>query len=205
MRKTFVYIDESGTLPDPKDKVIVVAAVVTASPYQIDAILQKVKKKTKHFRKSGELKFYTAGDKTKLFFFEKLKEAKLDIFVLVIDKMGRKIADAPQNYALLCWLLLSDVITFYPVGEIILDRHFFRESDSQEFNDSITELFNIEFNIRHVESVHNKRVNLADMVAGAVLAKETGKTDKFFLLIEKRIVAYKKLNWVEAKRRLFPK
>lgn len=204
MKKTFVYIDESGTLPDPKDKVIVVAAVVTGSNHQIDAILQKVKKKTKYFKKGGEFKFYTSGDKTKLFFFEKLKETKLDIFVLVIDKMGRKIADTPENYALLCWLLLSDVITFYHITEIILDRHFFQEIDIKEFNATITELFNIEFNIRHVESVHNKRVNIADMVAGAVLAKETGKVDRFYLLLEKRVVTYKKLNWVEAKKRLFP-
>ena len=46
-------------------------------------------------------------------------------------------------------------------------------------------------------------VNAADMVAGAVLAKETGKGDEFYKVMEKRVISYKKLNWVEAKKKLF--
>ena len=30
-----VFIDESGTLPDPKDRVVIVAAVGTATPRKI--------------------------------------------------------------------------------------------------------------------------------------------------------------------------
>jgi hypothetical protein len=39
------------------------------------------------------------------------------------------------------------------------------------------------------------------MVAGAVLANETGKNSEFYKIFEKQIISEKRLNWVEAKRR----
>ena len=38
-----IYIDESGTLPDPKDKVVIVAAVGTSSTTQITKIIKSIK------------------------------------------------------------------------------------------------------------------------------------------------------------------
>ena len=46
MKKITVYIDESGTFPDPHDKLIVIAAVGTFSVEKIDIMLKKIKKKT---------------------------------------------------------------------------------------------------------------------------------------------------------------
>ncbi|MDP2946734.1 MAG: hypothetical protein Q8N88_01335 [Nanoarchaeota archaeon] len=40
-----LYIDESGTLPDAKDKIIVIAAVGVYLPRKIDEIFKKVRKK----------------------------------------------------------------------------------------------------------------------------------------------------------------
>lgn len=99
--------------------------------------------------------------------------------------------------------MLADVLGFHPIIDIILDRHFSRKSDQQTFDKLLIRLFDIEFDIIHVDSKKHKRVNVADMVAGAVLAKETGKDERFYQIIEKRIISYKKLNWVEVKRRLF--
>lgn len=45
MAKITVYIDESGTLPDPADTVVVVAAVGTESVVKIDEIFKRVKKR----------------------------------------------------------------------------------------------------------------------------------------------------------------
>src|SRR3989344_6798030 len=114
MTKFTILIDESGTLPDPKDRVIVVAAVGTYTPRVIDKIFSGLKKKSKIKGKTGELKFYTAGEKTKQLFFEKITHEDFKIFVLVVEKMGRKIPDTPEHFALICWLLLNDVFSFYP-------------------------------------------------------------------------------------------
>ncbi len=203
MKRVTVYIDESGTLPDPHDKVIVIAAVVPKNKEQLDKLISTMKKRKDSKRRPGELKFYTAGDKTKTVFFEALAQEQIALFALIVEKMGRKIPDTPEHFALLCWLLLSDVISFCNITDLIFDRHFFKKSDISRFNKILTKQFNIEFDITHVDSIRHKRVNVADMVAGAILAKETGKDEQSYKIIEKKIISYKKLNWVEAKRRLF--
>lgn len=205
MRGATVYIDESGTLPDPKDKVIVIAAVTSDSESTIQQLARELKKISKSKNHKGELKFYKAGDKTKTAVLEAIAKNEISIFILSVEKMGRKIPDTPEHFALLCWLLLTDVLSFYQVTDIVLDRHFFRKKDLLKFNNNLTELFNIDFDIRHVDSKSNKKVNIADMIAGSVLLKETRGNGKFYKLIEKRIINYKKLNWVKAKRRLFEK
>jgi len=201
-----IYIDESGTLSDTKDKVIVVAAVGTNSPEKIDEIFKKLARKEKLKKQIGELKFYTAGNKTKQIFFENIIKSDFDIFILEVEKMGRKIPDTPEHFAFLCCLLLNDVFSFYPrINEVIIDRHFSRDYDINEFNMYLKQLLPDIPAIKHVDSKIEKRVNVADMIAGAVLAKETGKSSLFYNIFEKSIISEKRLNWAEAKRRFVNK
>ncbi|MEK7533926.1 MAG: DUF3800 domain-containing protein [Patescibacteria group bacterium] len=204
MKNIVVFIDESGTLPDPKDKVIVIGAVGTKTPERIEKIIKGIQRKTKLKKKTGELKFYTAGDKTKQLFFERIAKEEIDIFILPIDKMGRKIPDNYENYAILCWFLLEDVFDFYKeVGQIIFDRHFSKLQDINSFNRRLEDLLQRALKIAHVDSKKDKKVNVADMIAGAVLAKETGKEQGFYKLMKNNIVNERRLNWPSAKRRLF--
>lgn len=204
MNKVTVFIDESGTLPDPKDRVIVVAAVGVKAPAKIELIIRQVRKKGKFQKPTGELKFYHASPKSKITFLEKIAREKLNIFVLIAEKMGRKIPDTPQHFALLCWLLLTDVFSFYPkVREIIFDRHFHKKEDIEKFNQFLSEFLGKSPRMKHVDSQKDKRINVADMVAGAVLAKETGKTERFYQIFSKQVISETRINWPEAKRRLF--
>ncbi|MDP3954798.1 MAG: DUF3800 domain-containing protein [bacterium] len=205
MAKITVFIDESGTLPDPKDKIIVVAAVGVYSPRKIDEILKTVRKRGRFKRITGEIKFYTAGEKSKFLFFEKIVEENFDIFVLTVDKIGRKIEDTPENFAVICGLLLQSVFAFYPnVREIIFDRHFHKDKDIEKFNKTLNDFLKRKLpKIDHVYSQRNKEVNVADMVAGAILAKETGEDPRFYKIFKGRIVTEARVNWPEAKRRLF--
>lgn len=199
-----VVIDESGTLPDARDKVIVIAAVGTKTPERFEKIIKEIQSKTKLKKKTGELKFYTAGDKTKRLFFEKISKEEIDIFTLSIDKMGRKIPDTYENYAILCWLLLEKVFDFYKeVGQIIFDRHFSKFQDINSFNRLLENLLQRKLKVIHVDSKKDKKVNVADMIAGAVLAKETRKEQRFYKLTKNKIVSEGRLTWPAAKRRLF--
>ena len=74
-----------------------------------------------------------------------------------------------------------------------------------QFNQQLQQLLNKKLRIEYVDSKKDKRVNIADMVAGAVLAKETGKSNQFYKLIEKQTVSEKRINWAEAKRRIYTK
>lgn len=201
-----VFVDESGTLPDPKDRVIVVAAVGTDSPEKLDLLFKQLLERGKLKKPASELKFYTSGDKTKIAFFEKIAHENFAIFVLTVEKMGRKIADTPEHFAILCWLLLDDVLNLYQnVTSIIFDRHFSSDVDVDRFNKALTRLLNKEVDLKHVGSDQEKRVNVADMIAGAVLAKQTGKTAKFYEIFEKEVISFKTLNWVEVKKRYINK
>lgn len=204
MTNIVVFIDESGTLPDPKDKVIVIGAVGTKTPERIEKIIKEIQRKTRLKKTTGELKFYTAGDKTKRLFFERIAKEEIDIFILSIDKMGRKIPDTYENYAILCWLLLEDVFDFYKeVRQIIFDRHFSKLQDINSFNRRLEDLLQKKLKVIHVDSKKDKKVNVADMIAGAVLAKETGKEQEFCKLMKNKIVSERRLNWTAAKRKLF--
>ncbi|HTK03829.1 MAG TPA: DUF3800 domain-containing protein [Alphaproteobacteria bacterium] len=201
-----IFIDESGTLPDTKDKVIVIAAVGVFIPSKIDKIFKALQKKRDSKTKARELKFYTAGNKTKDLFFEKIAKEDFEIFVLEVEKMNRKIPDTPENFAVLCWILLNDILTFCPnIKEVILDRHFSRDYDTKQFNKFLHELLPNHPQISHVDSKFENRVNIADMIAGAVLSKEAGKTDKYFNIITSKIISEKRLNWTEAKKKFLNK
>ncbi len=184
---------------------IVVAAVGVDFPEKIERMIRAVRKSGKFKKKAGEVKFYTAGDRSKVLFLQKLVREDLDIFVLTVEKMGRKIPDTPEHFALLCWLLLAGILNFYPcIKAVIFDKHFHRKKDIEEFDRNLEDLVGEKLPlIKHVNSKEDKKVNVADMVAGAVLAKETGKGDQFYKIIKGQIISETRINWPEAKRKLF--
>lgn len=203
MSNLTVYIDESGTLPDPADTVVVVAAVGIEQNGNLDALLKKVKKKAFLKKPGGELKFYTAGEKTKVLFFELLRNESFIICALTVDKMGRKIPDTPDHYAGLCLLLLRDVFRVTTnVGTLIFDRHFSRPADLTTFNHVLYQFINKEVRILHVNSAQNQRVNVADMVAGAILAKESGKDMTWYRYIRQKVARNRRVNWKTVKTHL---
>lgn len=202
MHKAIVYIDESGTLPDPADTVVVVAAVGTVSPERIDALFKRVKKKAAFTKPSGEIKYYTAGDKTKTVFFNLLAHENLTICVLVVDKIGRAIPDTPDHYAALCMVLLTRVLRRIPtIAELRFDRHFSKRTDTDRFNELVRIVVGKDIGITHVDSMEDKRVNVADMVAGAMLAAETGRDTRFRSMIKHKVTVTVRLGWKEIKER----
>lgn len=208
--KISIFIDESGTLPDPKDKVIIVAAVGTELPQYLAEITKKVRKKIKTRKKKteiGEIKFYQAGERTKQIYLKELSKYPIDIFALIIEKKGQKISDTPENFAVICYILLKECWLFYEdrIREVIFDKHFHREIDQDKFDKVLRNLFKKKLRLLHLDSVQNVEVNIADMVAGALLWKYTGRDDRFYELIKEKIISEKILNWKEAKRKFFEK
>lgn len=202
MPKVSVYIDESGTLPDPADTVVVVAAVGTVSQERIGTLFKRVKKKAAFRTPGGEIKYYTAGENTKTLFFALLVKEDVTICVLIVDKMGRKIPDTPEHYAALCLVLLEDVVRLTPkIRDIRFDRHFSKNTDTEAFNTHVRTLVGNDVPIHHVDSMKDKLVNVADMVAGAVLAGETGRDTRFSAMIKRKITSTKRVRWRTVKER----
>jgi len=202
----YIFIDESGTLPDPKGDVIVVAVVATVTPDKLITPTSQTRKLLNpKNKKVSELKFYTAGDKTRLAFLNELVSLDIDIFILTIQKSGQNIPDTSENFAILCWLLLEECILFYgdSIKQVIFDKHFHRQKDISDFNKKLLQLVNKKLEIKHAESINDTRVNTADMVAGSALYFHTDKDKQFYKILENRIISEKVLHWKEAKRRVY--
>jgi len=121
----FAIIDESGRLYDPNDRVLVFTAVLVNSLVNLDKIIPTARKHLPRKTTLAEIKFSTTGDKTKTRVLRALSKKDLTIFVLIINKEGRKIIDNPDNYSLLVANLLNKINSKYStVDHVIIDKHF---------------------------------------------------------------------------------
>jgi len=205
---TTVFIDESGTLPDIEDKFIVFCGVAVNQIKEAENIFSRILKSLRQKKiRIKEIKFYNAGQNTKRQLLSGIAAADFKIFALIIDKKERRISDNPENFALLMKILIEDIINWHKNEPLsfVLDKHFHKATDRKEFDSFIKKHLNLKglkLNIKHVDSMQNFLVNLADMSAGSVLWKYRGKDSQFYNLIKENIVIEKIISWPEAKKRL---
>lgn len=201
-----IFIDESGTLPDPKDKFIVICGVGVRKIKEAENIFSRISTSLRRRKiRIEEIKFYYAGQNTKRQFLSGIVSANFTIFALVTDKKNRKIPDIPENFALLIADLVNEISLWYKVEKIdlVMDRHFQRKVDQNKFNAFLKMKINkgLKYQIKHIDSQQNLSVNIADMTAGAILWKYSGKDLQFYNLIKENIVVEKIVNWPEIKRK----
>lgn len=200
-----IFIDESGTLADPKDRFVVFAGVFSANPQSLTKLIPKArkrvppKKKLKRERLVSEFKFRSVGNSTKERILKELASLDVKLFVFVLDKERRKVEDTPENYGLLIFMLLKQVFRKEVVNKIVIDRHFNQAEKRQELTDRLINLLGKEVEISHVDSLIDSRVDLADFVAGAVLKSARDGIDHFQDLIKPNITSFKVSKWKELK------
>ncbi len=201
MSKLTVFIDESGTLPDVTDKFIVMSALITAYPEQLARILSKFRKKTpkkgsrKNERLVPEFKFHYVGQLTRQSVLTEINRQNIRIYILVVDKMGRKIADTPTNYFKLVRTLIGLVLgQEQEVGQIILDSHFNVKVKSLELGSSLKSTFP-DVKIMQADSKIDSRIDLADFVAGAVLRKYNKQDLQFVDIFADQIKIERVIRW----------
>jgi len=205
-KQYFVLIDESGTLPDVRDRFVTITGVgLREMKKGKNLISQTLKSLRREKNKIKEVKFYYAGDRTKRRVLSGMVSAEFEIFTVIIDKKGRKISDTPENFALLAGELISEINLWNRERslKIIIDRHFFKKDDERNFNKFLEKNIkrNVSFSIQHIDSQQNFIVNLADFAAGAILAKYNKNNFQFYDIIKESILLEKIINWPELKRK----
>ena len=205
-KQYLVLIDESGTLPDAKDRFVTIAGVGLREIKEGENLIsQTLKSLRREKNKIKEVKFYYAGDRTRRRFLSGMVSAEFEIFTVIIDKKGRKISDTPENFALLVGELISEINLWNPERslKIIIDRHFCKKDDEFDFNRFFKKSAgkNLDFNIQHTDSQQNFIVNIADFAAGAILAKYNKNNFQFYNIIKENILLEKIINWPELKRK----
>ena len=202
----FVFVDESGTLPDVKDKFIVIAGVGAEKAKDAKDLISRILKSLRQRKiKIKEVKFYYSGERTKIQILSGIISCGFDIFIIAIDKKNRKISDTPENFALLISELINEINLWKPRRnlKIIIDRHFHRKNDEKSFNNFLQEKVkkNVNYNIQHTNSQQNIIVNLADFATGANLAKYNKNKFQFYDIIKENILFEKIVNWPALKRK----
>lgn len=201
-----ILIDESGTLPDPKDKFIVIAGARLKKIKEAENLVSRILKSLRQRKiRIKEVKFYYAGEQTKRQILSGIVLAGFEIFVIVVDKKRRKIPDTPENFAILVSELIDEINLWQPERnlKILIDKHFHRGIEERNFNKFLQKNIKGELNysIQHIDSRQNFIINLADFVAGAVLAKYNKNNFQFYNIIKENILLEKIVNWPELKRR----
>lgn len=207
MKNITIYIDESGTLPDKADRLVVVAATSTTQPNKLINPKKSARRLTES-KKISEIKFYRSGDNTRIKFLKSLAKQDLEIFILCVEKEGRSIADTPENFALLCWLLLEECQLFHreKIKDVIFDRHFHQSKDRNSFDSTLYRLLNRkDLTFIHEDSQKIPQINTADMAAGSYLWFKKEKTSKFYEIIKAKIVSEKTVTWKQIKTRFWNK
>lgn len=141
-----------------------------------------------------EIKFYTAGNRTRTGYLKLLRNSNVAIFALAVQKGQQIIADSPENYAVLSWLLLKEKI------HLVFDRHFHNRTDERKFFLTLENLFGKPLSQEAADSLKNPGITAADMVAGSILSFQINKNPEFYKLIEEKITSLKIIHWKEAKK-----
>lgn len=199
-----IFIDESGTLPDKIDKYLVLTALVAANPDGLKKILPKFRKKIptkgvrKKEKKAPEFKFHYVGDITRVKVLEEIVTKEVEIYLLIVDKMGRKIKDTPVNFGKLLKNLITPLLKEENLKEIYIDKHFGSKTDSEELQ-SILNSITDQIKFYQVDSNTDSRVDLADFVAGSTLRKLRTGDETFYNIIAPKITWEKIRKWNKLK------
>lgn len=197
-----IFIDESGTLPDIADKYIVVAAFVASGVQGLEKILPKFRKKapTKGSRKKErhvkEFKFHYVGDITRGKVLKEIVSKDVKFYLLIVDKMGRKIPDTPKNYGKLVKGLILPLMEDENPKEIFFDKHFASNNDTEALQ-VILNSINPEIKMSQVDSITDPRVDLADFIAGATLRMLRAKDKTFYNIILPKVTWEEIRKWNE--------
>lgn len=204
----YVIIDESGRFADPKSRILVFSALSSNSLVGLDKIIPKVKKripikgKRKKERALAEIKFSKTGDKTRSAVLQTISKQDLEIFLLIIDTEGRKVADNPKNYSLIVSRLLSPIKKKNPeLKHVIIDRHFTWVCQREKFNDLVQKKLRKRLFIEHLDSQQNTIVSLPDFIAGAIRAYHTKDIDEWRSIIAGKIIYERKIAWRKLKQK----
>ena len=199
----YIFIDESGTLPDKKDSLVVVTAIAIDDPRKLTNLSNSVRKGLKGSKKvPSEIKFYSSGDKTKTIFLTKLNQLDISVSILVVSKKDSSIEDSPLNFAAICYYSIKPLARKNKLSdiELVFDKHFHKLDDQLRFNLFLERKFHNIKKIRHVDSQRERAVNCADMISGS-MSYSLRKTNKFFPIIKRKIAYYKQVQWSELKRK----
>ena len=200
-----IYIDESGSLADPRCPIVTLAAVKTPSPKALRWIVKRAMRgvQWKKSKRGGpsELKFHSATENARVVVLEAMAREQVQVYALSVFKGAQIIPHTPENYGiLLCVLLRMCGAGYEHIGELAVDMPFNVPQQRARLTAIVCESLDLNVEPCYVDSVKNPYVQLADFVAGAVRAKHTGQNPIFYQFVRPRIISDQLVTWRTLRR-----
>jgi hypothetical protein len=202
----YAGVDESGSLSS-ETLYFTVAAIVTHDLKPLRNIIPRAAlrsgKRLKRLRKDvSELKWNNASLRIRADVLKQLAQFDVELFVLTVRKEHRRIADSPENYAILMCELFKAVQQVHPSAAVSLDRHFTSPLQIAMVNTLVYRRWPEPgvLSLAHVDSRLNPLVQLADFVAGCVYSWHA-RQDEIYDLIRGKITTEEVYTWQSVKER----
>lgn len=110
------------------------------------------------------------------------------------------IPNSPENYARTLWPLMKEILVRDSNSFFAFDKHFSKRSQHEEVLRILEHWANHSLHLEQLDSQQNPRIQIADFVAGAALAKYQREDDSFLGLVADKIVIEYWLTWDEIKK-----
>ena len=201
----YIYVDESGSLSDPRDMIVTLAAIKTLSPRPLRWIIKRVKRDVRREKpKRGtpsEFKFYTTTDSARVAVLEALAREQVEVYALSIFKGAQIIPHTPGNYGiLLCELLRMCGAEHENVTELAVDMSFNTPQQRVRLTAIVHNTLDLDVELRYVDSIKNPYIQLVDFVAGTIRAKHMGRDMIPYQFIQPRLISDQLVRWKVLRR-----
>lgn len=167
----YIYIDESGSLSDPRDTIVTLAAIKILSPGPLRWIIKRVKRSVQRKKSKRdtppEFEFYTTTNSARAAVLEALAQESVKIFALSVFKGAQIIPHNPENYGILPYELLRMCGAEHErVVKLIVDKPFNTPQQRAQLTAIVCDTLDLDVELCYIDSIKNPYVQLADFVAG---------------------------------------
>ena len=191
----YAFIDETGNVAlSRQNHILVVAALCSELPRDIDRIMRKAQKKYGSSLASGELKAKKAESKLVESVLTMLAQASIEVFAIVLDRriLNNPPGDQEEMYRWAVARLVKKLVRRAPSIEIVLDRRYTKEHLRYLLEKAIREeIYGLPQQyilIRQEDSALFKELQAVDFIAWALFQKFERANEGFYEAIAPRVV-----------------
>lgn len=190
----YIFIDESGDL-GKNSNYFIAAAIITNNPKKLVRLINRAHRNfKKQISKSNEIKGNLIPNNVIKYILKKLDDVDYEVFVIVFNKRNKCKLKFKSNNELYD-IIVSQLAKLIPIDSsstIIIDKSKSKSSEIQIFNELFENNLNnfkkypIKFS--HLSSLHNKELQIADLIAWSFFQDKEHNNDEFINIIKNKTV-----------------
>ncbi len=189
------YVDESGDSAPFSQQPLVLVAVLTQSPRQLELLMRRTSKKIGVKSRGGELKGSRMEETIVERTLEGMCRLSVSIFAVEVDKsvIVKPPRDTEDLYAWATSSLIRTCLKKFPRLELHLDKRYSNPGRQVWFErrirDKLVDMSGISLTLLQEDSMTSKHLQAADFLAWAA-GKQARGDDRFWNIVEEKVVSY---------------